>query len=225
MVMEEGFSEYTSLPARMAMTAAVACQRSPVAISSASMSVRVARNSRMSRYIAQSLFPYLVSTIRLTDSRWACLASQIATNCTSFSGSIQCKSPVPRLPTPMPPRTIRSLGGTAPFRPSADAGMMQGAAIAPPAIAARLRNCRRVTGAGPETVVDGGTRRTLESGLAVVAFIVLTERLGMRLYPVDSAAWRRVLVPVAGSLAMGFLLYRYFSGARGSGGPQTKAAT
>jgi CIC family chloride channel protein len=62
------------------------------------------------------------------------------------------------------------------------------------------------------------------TGLAVVAFIVLTERLGMRLYPVDSAAWRRVLVPVAGSLAMGFLLYRFFPNARGSGVPQTKAA-
>src|ERR1017187_1557835 len=62
------------------------------------------------------------------------------------------------------------------------------------------------------------------TGLAVVAFIVVTERLGMRLYPVDSAAWRRVLVPVAGSLAMGILLYRYFPNARGSGVPQTKAA-
>ncbi len=62
------------------------------------------------------------------------------------------------------------------------------------------------------------------TGFAVVAFIVLTERLGMRLYPVGSAAWRRVLVPVAGSLAMGFLLYRYFPNARGSGVPQTKAA-
>ncbi|HEY6351724.1 MAG TPA: chloride channel protein [Candidatus Angelobacter sp.] len=61
-------------------------------------------------------------------------------------------------------------------------------------------------------------------GLAVVAFIVLTERLGMRLYPVGSAAWRRALVPVAGSLAMGYLLYRYFPNARGSGVPQTKAA-
>ncbi len=62
------------------------------------------------------------------------------------------------------------------------------------------------------------------TGLAVVAFIVLTERLGMRLYPVGSAAWRRVLIPVAGSLAMGFLLFRYFPYARGSGVPQTKAA-
>jgi CIC family chloride channel protein len=62
------------------------------------------------------------------------------------------------------------------------------------------------------------------TGLAVVAFIVVTERLGMRLYPVSSAAWRRVLIPVAGSLAMGVLLYRYFPNARGSGVPQTKAA-
>jgi CIC family chloride channel protein len=62
------------------------------------------------------------------------------------------------------------------------------------------------------------------TGLAVVAFIVVTERLGMRLYPVDSAAWRRVLVPVVGSLTMGVLLYRFFPNARGSGVPQTKAA-
>jgi chloride channel protein, CIC family len=34
----------------------------------------------------------------------------------------------------------------------------------------------------------------------------------------------RLLVPAAGSLAMGYLLYRYFPDARGSGVPQTKAA-
>lgn len=62
------------------------------------------------------------------------------------------------------------------------------------------------------------------AGLAVVAFIVLTEHMGMRIYPVGSPAWRRVAMPVAGSLAMGFLLYRYFPDARGSGVPQTKAA-
>ena len=62
------------------------------------------------------------------------------------------------------------------------------------------------------------------AGLAVVAFIVLTERLGMRIYPVGSPAWRRFAMPVAGSLAMGYLLYRYFPDARGSGVPQTKAA-
>src|SRR5271155_2862859 len=62
------------------------------------------------------------------------------------------------------------------------------------------------------------------TGLAVVAFILLTERLGMHLYPVGSAAWRRVLIPVAGSLGMGYLLFRYFPDARGSGVPQTKAA-
>jgi chloride channel protein, CIC family len=62
------------------------------------------------------------------------------------------------------------------------------------------------------------------TGLAVVAFIVLTERLGMRLYPVGGAAWRRLLFPVVGSLGIGYLLFRYFPDARGSGVPQTKAA-
>jgi CIC family chloride channel protein len=62
------------------------------------------------------------------------------------------------------------------------------------------------------------------AGLSVVAFIVITERLGMRLYPVGSPAWRRIAMPVGGSLAMGYLLYRYFPEARGSGVPQTKAA-
>jgi chloride channel protein, CIC family len=61
-------------------------------------------------------------------------------------------------------------------------------------------------------------------GLMAVAFIVLTERVGSRLYPIGGAAWHRVLVPAAGSLLMGYLLYRYFPDARGSGVPQTKAA-
>jgi chloride channel protein, CIC family len=62
------------------------------------------------------------------------------------------------------------------------------------------------------------------TGLAVVAFIMLTERLGMRLYPAGGAPWRRLLFPVVGSLGIGYLLYRYFPNARGSGVPQTKAA-
>ena len=62
------------------------------------------------------------------------------------------------------------------------------------------------------------------TGMAVVAFILLTERAGMRLYPVGGARWRRLLLPVAGSLGIGYLLYRYFPDARGSGVPQTKAA-
>src|SRR3984885_5015964 len=62
------------------------------------------------------------------------------------------------------------------------------------------------------------------TGMAVVAFIVLTERLGMRLYPVGGAPWRRLLFPVVGSLGVGYLLSRYFPNARGSGVPQTKAA-
>src|SRR5216684_7054813 len=62
------------------------------------------------------------------------------------------------------------------------------------------------------------------TGLAVVAFILLTERLGMRLYPAGGAPWRRLLFPVVGSLGIGYLLFRYFPDARGSGVPQTKAA-
>jgi CIC family chloride channel protein len=61
-------------------------------------------------------------------------------------------------------------------------------------------------------------------GALVVAFILITERFGARLYPVGGAAWRRLLVPVLGSLGMGYLLYRFFPDARGSGVPQTKAA-
>jgi CIC family chloride channel protein len=62
------------------------------------------------------------------------------------------------------------------------------------------------------------------TGLAVVAFIVLTERMGMRLYPAGGAPWRRLLFPVVGSIGIGYLLFRYFPEARGSGVPQTKAA-
>jgi CIC family chloride channel protein len=62
------------------------------------------------------------------------------------------------------------------------------------------------------------------TGMAVVAFILLTQRSGMRLFPEGSAAWRRLVIPVFGSLGMGYLLYRYFPNARGSGVPQTKAA-
>ena len=62
------------------------------------------------------------------------------------------------------------------------------------------------------------------AGMVVVAFIVLTERSGARLYPAGGSPWRRLLVPVAGSAIMGYLLYRFFPDARGSGVPQTKAA-
>jgi CIC family chloride channel protein len=61
-------------------------------------------------------------------------------------------------------------------------------------------------------------------GLVVVAFILLTGRLAARMYPPGSAAWRRILVPTAGALISGYLLFRYFPDARGSGIPQTKFA-
>jgi CIC family chloride channel protein len=35
-------------------------------------------------------------------------------------------------------------------------------------------------------------------GVVVVAFILLTENLGARMYPAGGAAWRRVLIPIVG---------------------------
>jgi CIC family chloride channel protein len=61
-------------------------------------------------------------------------------------------------------------------------------------------------------------------GLVVAAFIYVTENLGARMYPAGGAAWRRVLIPTGGALFTGFLLSRFFTNARGSGIPQTKAA-
>ena len=87
-----------------------------------------------------------------------------------------------------------------------------------------LRSLAQVVGTrgpdifGPHTIIGALT------GLTVVAFILLTERMGMRLYPAGGAPWRRLLFPVVGSLGIGYLLFRYFPEARGSGVPQTKAA-
>ena len=61
-------------------------------------------------------------------------------------------------------------------------------------------------------------------GLVVVAFIIVTERLGARLYPANGPAWHRLAIPTAGALVSGLLLARYFPNARGSGIPQTKTA-
>jgi chloride channel protein, CIC family len=61
-------------------------------------------------------------------------------------------------------------------------------------------------------------------GVTVVAFIVLTERFGARIDATGGPAWRRLVIPIVGSLSMGFLLSKYFPDARGSGIPQTKAA-
>ena len=61
-------------------------------------------------------------------------------------------------------------------------------------------------------------------GLVVVAFILLTGRLAARMYPPGGAGWHRILLPTLGSLVTGYLLWRYFPLARGSGIPQTKFA-
>ncbi len=59
-------------------------------------------------------------------------------------------------------------------------------------------------------------------GLVIVGFVVLTERLGGLL--VAAGPVQRVLTPLAGSLVGGYLLFRYFPLARGSGIPQTRVA-
>ena len=62
-------------------------------------------------------------------------------------------------------------------------------------------------------------------GLTVVAFIVLTENLGSRMFPLGTGLqFRRLFVPIIGSLVTGILIYRFFPDARGSGIPQTKVA-
>jgi len=44
------------------------------------------------------------------------------------------------------------------------------------------------------------------------------------MYPAAGAGWHRILVPTVGSFVTGYLLWRFFPFARGSGIPQTKAA-
>jgi chloride channel protein, CIC family len=59
-------------------------------------------------------------------------------------------------------------------------------------------------------------------GLIVVAFVALTERMGRVL--LTAGGVQRFLSPLAGSLVGGWLLYKYFPDARGSGIPQTRVA-
>lgn len=59
-------------------------------------------------------------------------------------------------------------------------------------------------------------------GLIVVAFVALTERMGKAL--LAAGAMQRVCSPLIGSLVGGWLLFRFFPDARGSGIPQTRVA-
>ncbi|HEY3741025.1 MAG TPA: chloride channel protein [Bryobacteraceae bacterium] len=59
-------------------------------------------------------------------------------------------------------------------------------------------------------------------GLLVVAFVALTERLGSLL--LSSGGIARLLSPLIGSLIGGWLLFKFFPDARGSGIPQTRVA-
>lgn len=62
------------------------------------------------------------------------------------------------------------------------------------------------------------------TGLAVVAFILVTDGLEALFYTEGGARWRRLVTPILATLGAGYLLYRFFPEARGSGVPQTKAA-
>ncbi len=59
-------------------------------------------------------------------------------------------------------------------------------------------------------------------GLIVVAFVALTERMGRIL--LTARRLQRVLSPLLGSLVGGWLLFKFFPDARGSGIPQTRVA-
>jgi CIC family chloride channel protein len=59
-------------------------------------------------------------------------------------------------------------------------------------------------------------------GLVVVAFVAVTERMGRVL--LTAGGVQRVLSPLMGSLVGGWLLFKYFPDARGSGIPQTRVA-
>jgi CIC family chloride channel protein len=61
-------------------------------------------------------------------------------------------------------------------------------------------------------------------GLIVVAFILVTDGLEALLYAEGGARWRRLVTPIVATLGVGYLLFRFFPDARGSGVPQTKAA-
>ena len=62
------------------------------------------------------------------------------------------------------------------------------------------------------------------AGFAVVIFILLTERLGARLFPPGVGRSRSALAPMIGSLVVGYILVRFFPDARGNGVTQTRVA-
>ena len=91
------------------MTDSGVCQRSPVAISTASISWR-ANNSYWSAYMAQSWLPYFLSTVALDGL--APLVAHIADGHELHVGRLRklFRSRAPRLPMPSPPTVTRSLG-------------------------------------------------------------------------------------------------------------------
>jgi chloride channel protein, CIC family len=69
------------------------------------------------------------------------------------------------------------------------------------------------------TLVIGGV-----VGMLVVTFIAVTDGLTRFIYGPSAPNWERLVIPIVTTLVVGYLLYRFFPEARGSGVPQTKAA-
>ncbi|HSF16669.1 MAG TPA: chloride channel protein [Vicinamibacteria bacterium] len=61
-------------------------------------------------------------------------------------------------------------------------------------------------------------------GLVIVSFIAVTDSIEAALYAEGGPRWRLLVTPILATLIVGYLLYRFFPDARGSGVPQTKAA-
>ena len=137
--MNVGFSQQTSLPARMAASDIGTCQWSGVEIITASISSRPI-TSRQSAWTAQSWFPYLPLTIFAALSRRDFITSQTATawQSSNFKNPFRFH-PVPCKPVPMNPSATRLLGALA---PNTVAGTMVGARTAAAVLRTRRRDIR-----------------------------------------------------------------------------------
>src|SRR5260370_31163927 len=89
----------------------------------------------------------------LMASRRSLRTSQTATNCTSDRLRKLRRSLVPRLPMPRPPTVTRSLGATAPPRPSADAGTISGDAASAP-VPSAVRSASRLESPFPFVTIE-----------------------------------------------------------------------
>src|SRR5262249_35471174 len=79
----------------------------------------------------------------------------------------------PRLPIPMAPRTIRSLGATPPSLPSTDPGTICGRARRAPVLSAVLKKLRRLNDLSAGDVVWVEVRNDLEDRLFFILVLLI----------------------------------------------------